>query len=208
MLYYILGLLQILLVIRAQLYPVDETLRSEEITEFSVPPLSIKSLFQAGGGFVILSIIVSFAPGLIPDQFPPLTSLSKQTYFEEIAESSDLTIDQVQQFSSAKGAIIQAGKVLYPRFYYPDEGIFHYRSEVVDYPRVEFTLINDGVYQVRIPIGNGRNFLSHEMDVVVIGCLGQDSHIEGLVIFPFKEADPEVMIRNTGWAETCPLPTP
>ncbi len=208
MLYYVLGVFQIVWMLRARLFSADEVAEPETRIVSSIQPLDVTSWLRVGAGFVALSVFVSFAPGLIPDQIQPLAAQDRQTYIKEVAENSDISVKQINQLLSSEGGILQVGKVLYPRFYFPDQGIFHRRSEVVDYPRVEFTLINDWVYQVRVPIGLAQNFLAHEMNVLVIGCRGTGNRIEALVVLPLEESNSVVMMRNTEWTTSCPLPTP
>ncbi|MCB2180353.1 hypothetical protein KQH54_04585 [bacterium] len=208
LLYYGIGLIQILWAARGWMGQEKFNQNDHSPSPELFPAINVRTLFSTGIWFVLFSVLISFAPGLIPDQFPEVTPEKQQVYVQEIASQTDLSVEQIETFLSFEGAVLQVGKVLYPRFYYPDQGIFHYRSEVVDYPRVEFTLINYRSFRVREAIGYVENILSHEMDVVILGCSGEDNFIEVLLVYPLDDADREVMIRTPGWEPACPLATP
>ncbi|MCB2179918.1 hypothetical protein KQH54_02225 [bacterium] len=207
-LYYGLGLLQIFLILRDFAVPTMDAEQKEAIIKPKMTGFKMGNMLMGGVGFVMLSAVVSFAPMLIPDQFPQVTGNERLSYLEEIADGSDISVEQMETFLSSDRAVLLVGKVLYPRYYYADEGIFHYRSEVVGYPRAEFTLIDDAARTVRLSISRSKNGLEQDMDVVILGCRSISGKIDAVIVYPMNGDGEDMMLRNTGWESTCPLPIP
>lgn len=207
-LYYGLGLLQLIILLRSLVIPAADTNQEEIPVRHQLAGFTIGNLLKGGAGFVLLSVIVSFGPLLVKDQFPPLSNPDRQAYVEEIANYSELTQEQLETFLSSKQSVLLVGKVLYPRYYYPNDGIFHYRSEVVDYSRVEFTLISNASQKSRFAISRSRNDLEHEMDVVIVGCRSEGGYVDALLVYPLDGDANNVLLRSTGWDSACPLSAP
>jgi hypothetical protein len=98
------------------------------------------------------------------------------------------TNDEIVNFASQPDAYFQIGRLLYPRFFSRDKGIFSanpwpaYRQR--DYPRLGFLLMNHSVAQAVFPSREIPSPFPHAGEAIVLGCQ-QDGYLEvRMIAFP------------------------
>jgi hypothetical protein len=106
--------------------------------------------------------------------------------------SNSPTQVEIESFASQPGAFFRAGRVLYPRFFTRDRGLFSANPwpayEPRDYPRLGFILINERVVQAIFPSRDIPEPFPHAADAIVLGC-GNGDHLEvRMIAFPEQDA--------------------
>ena len=123
-----------------------------------------------------------------------------------LAEMSSLTSaptsDQLNAYARQGKAFIQAGRLLYPRFFSKDDGLASAHPwpayAVRDYPRLGFLLLNQSSFFVVFRTKRLAEF-PHAQDAIVIGCQ-RDGYVEARWI-AFPELD--LLFSSEGSPETC-----
>ena len=109
---------------------------------------------------------------------------------EELKEQIILQDPLVEEFLSQPNSLILEGKLLYPRFFRRNDGIFSTTPwaiySVRDFSRLGFIVLNTGAHSIIFPV-NQPIKLTHGADVVVVGCQRKD-YIEARWIF-FPDLD-------------------
>jgi hypothetical protein len=132
-------------------------------------------------------IAESFNP---PPRFPDLSPAIQHTQIIEIASTHIASIgaDEIQSFAARESAVIQTGRLLYPRYFGRDAGISSttpwpcYAPR--NFPRVGFLLINERVHEVVFPSKGVSVKNVHGEDMILLGCQ-QSGYIEArLLAFP------------------------
>lgn len=98
----------------------------------------------------------------------------------------------VQVFLSQPEAFLETGRVLYPRFFTRDRGLFSSTPwpayQVRDFPRVGFLLINQSVVQAVFPSREIPEPFPQAADAIMLGCK-KDGYVEvRLIAFPKQDA--------------------
>lgn len=122
-----------------------------------------------------------------------IKGVSQPRYTATGAELKEIVIAQdaiVDEFLSQPTAQIIEGRLLYPRFFRRNDGIFSTNPwpvyKVRDFSRLGFIVLNNGAYSVIFPIDKPIAFV-HGADVIVLGCKRED-HVEARWVF-FPETD-------------------
>lgn len=113
------------------------------------------------------------------------------------------TQEAVQSFASQPEAFLQTGRVLYPRFYSRDKGLFSSNPwpayERRDYPRLGFLLINQNVNQAIFPAREIPEPFPHAADAIVLGCQREDYVEVRMIAFPEQDA----ILTSAPLSEPC-----
>jgi hypothetical protein len=97
------------------------------------------------------------------------------------------TSDEIDAFLAQPGASIQAGRVLYPRFFGKEDGLASANPwpayAIRDYPRMGFLLLNQSSQYMVLPTKRLPDF-PHAQDAVILGCRAEGYVEARWVIFP------------------------
>ena len=114
-----------------------------------------------------------------------------------------VTTDQIATASHLPGAVMQVGRVLYPRFFSRGTGLASAHPWPAyaprDYPRLGFLLLNATRQDVLLPTRDIPSALEHSSDAIVVGCQRAD-YIEARLVF-LPETD--VAIQVAPLADPC-----
>jgi len=166
--------------------------------KFPIGPAIIISLILLGVG--LTPLIVETA---VPQRYSPVTDkdLSASMPFDDL---------ELQDFLAAKNALVVEGRALYPRFYRAGDGepgkswtafLEH------DYSRLGFFLVGPKKGSVIIRMEDSPEYFPHAVDVVVVGCQGDD-FIDAVAVILKTENQPvdTVVFRSDLENLSCPLP--
>ncbi len=132
--------------------------------------------------FVLLGSLPWLAQGIAQPRYTSTT--------EELKQQVILQEPLVEEFLSQPNSMILQGRLLYPRFFRRNDGIFSTTPWAVyavrDFSRLGFIVLNTGANSVIFPANQPIN-LTHGADVIVVGCQRKD-YIEARWIF-FPELD-------------------
>ena len=116
---------------------------------------------------------------------------------EELKEQIILQDPLVEEFLSQPNSLILEGKLLYPRFFRRNDGIFSTTPwaiySVRDFSRLGFVVLNTGANSVIFPADQPIK-LTHGADVIVLGCQRKD-YIEARWVF-FPELDETYQVES------------
>lgn len=126
---------------------------------------------------------------------------------EELEEQIILQDQLVEEFLSQPNSLILEGKLLYPRFFRRNDGIFSTTPwaiySVRDFSRLGFVVLNTGANSVIFP-ANQPIKLTHGADVIILGCQ-REEYIEARWVF-FPELDEAYQAETMN--ESCPSVSP
>ncbi|MBV6451028.1 MAG: hypothetical protein MHPDNHAH_01756 [Anaerolineales bacterium] len=129
--------------------------------------------------FVLVGALPWLAQGVAQ---PRYTSTVEELKQEITAQNPDAV-----EFLSQPNAQIIEGKLLYPRFFRRNDGIFSTTPWAIyavrDYSRLGFIVLNDGAVSVIFP-ADAPVKLTHGADVIVLGCRQKDYLEARLIYFP------------------------
>jgi hypothetical protein len=138
----------------------------------------------------LLFILISASPWLIktiavpryPDQ--SLTALESKIALIANAPSSN----EIHAFTSQPEAFLQAGRLLYPRFFSRNNGLASTNPwpayAVRDFPRLGFLLLNQNSKSVIFPGRINSMSFPHGSDAIILGCQREDYVEVRLIAFP------------------------
>ncbi|MCC6500585.1 MAG: hypothetical protein IT313_10000 [Anaerolineales bacterium] len=132
---------------------------------------------------VALFILVGSTPWLAQGFSQPRYTSTVDELKQEIAVQNPVAME----FLSQPNAQIVEGRLLYPRFFRRNDGIFSTTPWAIyavrDFSRLGFIVLNDGAVSVIFP-ADAPIKLTHGADVIVLGCK-RDKYLEArLVYFP------------------------
>jgi len=132
--------------------------------------------------FVLVGSLPWLAEGIAQ---PRYTSTTDELKTQVVAQDPALT-----QFVSQSNSIILEGRLLYPRFFRRNDGIFSTTPWAIyavrDFSRLGFIVLNEGAASVIFPADSPIK-LTHGADVIVVGCQ-RANYIEARWVF-FPELD-------------------
>jgi hypothetical protein len=144
--------------------------------------------------FVLLGALPWLAEGIAQPRYISTT--------EELKELVVARNSEVSEFLSQPNSQILQGRLLYPRFFRRNDGIFSAHPwpiyEARDFSRLGFIVLNEGalsvIFSSKSPVK-----LTHGADVIVLGCQ-RDNYIEARWMY-FPETDEEYQIETP--ADSC-----
>ena len=132
--------------------------------------------------FVLIGSLPWLAQGMAQPRYTSTT--------EELKEQIILHNPLVEEFLSQPNSLILEGRLLYPRFFRRNDGIFSTTPwaiySVRDFSRLGFVVLNTGANSIIFPASQPVK-LTHGADVIVAGCQRKD-YIEARWVF-FPELD-------------------
>jgi len=164
-------------------------------------------------GLILAGIwMVGAMPAIVEDWIPRFYTQNGLDILDEgiLADNStNLNIEALRQFAGEDGAIVAYGRLLYPRYYYADQGepdresIYRGRA----YPRLVITLLTpDGVMQSVLPVEDVPE-LESGVDALLLGCKNPGEIQIHTLILPGEDKI-KVFERLPRAPMTCPLPEP
>ena len=146
----------------------------------------------------ILFLLIGFSPILLEKNIPThYPSLSKEELMTAIVPYSA----EISPFAEQENAEILMGRLIYPRFYYRNDGIISanpwpaYAAQ--DFSRMGFVLIKDRNTQVVFPLKDMPATFPNGVDVIVLGCT-TDTHLEARLIYVVDKE--KTIISEKGFA--------
>jgi hypothetical protein len=157
-------------------------------------------------GFVLLGFVPWMAEGIAHPRFAGLSvgELTQKLSTAPKIRDLGITAMQLEEFVNSRGATIEVGRTLYPRFFTRNTGLTSAHPWPAysprDFPRVGFLLLNQIRHDVVLPIRQPQEAFLHASDAIVLGCQRPD-HIEArLVLF----VDSGVAYAGAPLSEPCP----
>lgn len=205
LLYYVLGLLQIL----------DSFSFGNEKDGLKTTELSSKVFsFRKGFFFFLPALLFSIGIVMLDSVFPQRYFMQKKDAILETIQdnglSSKLQIDlaELETFLKDPRSVAYHGLGLNPRFYQNDEGEHSYGMDVYqarDYARLAFTLIGPfGTEYGILPMEQSPSFFPNASDVIVIGCTHKEkefntSYVDAAIIILLNENGNDVVYQREPW---------
>ena len=128
-------------------------------------------------------VLVGALPWLAQGVAQPRYTSSVEELKQEIAAQNPAAVE----FLSQPDTRIVEGRLLFPRFFRRNDGIFSANPwpvyEVRDFARLGFIVLNNGVEQVIFPVKSPIK-LTHGADVIVLGCRHKDYIEARMIYFP------------------------
>ena len=120
-----------------------------------------------------------------------VTSLTNQlvslTSVQRLVDAS-----QIVSFAAQPNAVLQTGRLLYPRYYSKGAGASSAHPwpayAIRDFPRIGFLLLNQGMTDAVFPTKRFSGPFPHGEDVIVLGCHNSDYIEVRLIVFPNLDA--------------------
>ena len=164
------------------------------------PGLGTSGVFAFALLFVFVGALPWMIKGIASPRYPDSDQVSLQ---QQIALVSNVpAMDRLQSFASQSDAFLQAGQVLYPRFFSKEDGLASANPwpayALRDYPRVGFLLLNQSSTSVVFPTKSLPAF-PHAQDAIVLGCQREEYIEARWVIFPELNA----VYASEDLPETC-----
>jgi hypothetical protein len=140
----------------------------------------------AGAFFLFVGSLPLILERAIPSHFG---NLPTDALIQQVADLGGADPGSLQQFASQSDAVIMAGRLLYPRFYWANTGMAsaHPWPAYItrDYSRMGFILVNaQGSPQAVLPVRDGPLLpFPNDRDVIILGCQSTDYVDVRLVLF-------------------------
>jgi hypothetical protein len=179
--YFGIGIMEIFKWIASAFGTESTELPENRIFESKHDSLKPKHAFIVGA-FVLVGALPWLAQGIVQPSY---------TATEQELKAHVLEQDQaITEFLSQPNSQILEGRLLYPRFFRRNDGIFSAHPWAIyavrDFSRLGFIVLNQNANQIIFP-ADKPIALIHGADVIVVGCARED-HIEARWIF-FPELD-------------------
>ena len=150
----------------------------------------------------LMGAAVPIAERLIPtNDFDNLTSAARETF----DQTKTLSAAQIDTFLQQDDAVLLSGIALYPRYDQPNN-----RVDLADLPSsftyLNFSLINNGVQQIVLPLVNLPAGIPHTSKVSVLGCK-DNGYISAWAVIVYSQPV-QVLIRVPSSPLVCPLTEP
>ncbi|MBV6402236.1 MAG: hypothetical protein CNIPEHKO_02542 [Anaerolineales bacterium] len=131
------------------------------------------------GAFVLLGSLPWLAEGIAQPRYTSTT--------DELKTQVILQDPSVEEFLSQPNSLILEGRLLYPRFFRRNDGIFSTTPwaiySVRDFSRLGFIVLNTGAHSVIFPADSPIK-LTHGADVIVVGCQRKEYTEARWIFFP------------------------
>jgi len=185
----------------ALVFGVDERAAIPPEARRAVQPLGVWN----GLILALVFILISSAPWLIKNiSMPRYSDQSPETLAAKIAALPDApSPEEINAFASRPEAFIQAGRLLYPRFFSRNNGLASTNPwpayALRDYPRLGFLLLNQRAISAVFPGRLNSMSFPHAVDTIVLGCRREDFVEVRLIAFP----DLDILYLSAPLTESC-----
>jgi hypothetical protein len=166
-------------------------------------------------GILLAAVLfIGFLPilseSIFPRQFEPQTNqevlaalITRDASVQSIVDPATLA-----DFFASEGAVVIRGKLLYPRYFYHNQGIpaRYAPYSALEYPRLAFTIIGEyGSKGVILPLSFSPDYIQNGGEAIVIGCQA-DGFTQAAYLWTAN--DRVLYQREPSAALVCPLPEP
>jgi hypothetical protein len=155
--------------------------------------------------FFMLFAIIGALPWMAEKLSSPRYANQSPAYLEgQIGSISGAPAgDEIQTFIAQPEAFMQAGRVLYPRFFSRGRGLSSSNPwpayQPRDYPRLGFLLLNQQLTYAIFPSREIPAPFPHAGDAIVLGCRHEDYVEVRMIAFPALDA----ALTSTPLSEPC-----
>ncbi|HSV85884.1 MAG TPA: hypothetical protein VLH85_04875 [Levilinea sp.] len=216
--YYAIGLYQVtvwalaLLQKQPQNFPFYSIAQEKPATPFGQPFIRqalpvIYSLMI----IIALGALIPLSETFFPKRYPAQSSQSlvEMAAAKPVVQNAGLTTASLQAFMQTEDAVALTGRLLYPRFFFHNQGIpmddWPYR--VQEYPRLAFFVIGPhGSHFAVLPLSEVPEEVASGADVVLFGC-AQKRPIQVLFLL-LRGNQEQLYLREPSAPMECPLPAP
>jgi hypothetical protein len=218
LLYFALGLYQLglwLLSIfqKQRSSSLDEDVQPVQTNETSRTPIKrqivpIGLLFT---GILALGLLIPLSESFFPRRYETLDPQALLTTIEDkqVVQAAGLNSADLQRFLQSENAIALNGRLLYPRYFYHNDGIVTTDRPYLkqEYPRLAFFIIGpQGSDGVILPLSTVPNLIESGKDVILFGCQ-ERRVVQGLFLITLDEGE-RIYLREPPAPLQCPLPLP
>ncbi|MEP7134378.1 MAG: glycosyltransferase family 39 protein [Chloroflexota bacterium] len=151
--------------------------------------------------FILVGALPWMATGIAAPRYP---DQSLKTLEQKIAVVSNVpAVQDIQAFAAQPEAIIQIGRVLYPRYYSRGNGLSSsnpwpaYKPR--DYSRLGFLFMNQVSSSAVFPTRKIPTIFPHAADAIILGCRREDYVEVRLIVFP----ELDVALLSAPLTEPC-----
>jgi hypothetical protein len=175
-------------------------------------------LVPVGALFLAIGLLPWFVTLIVQPRYAAVSRaelVAKLAAAPEV-EAAGISEAEVKSFASSPHAVLEIGRVLYPRFFTRDNGLASTNPWPAyaprDYPRLGFLMLNQARLDVILPVRESPQDFQHAKDAILLGCTSGDYLVARLVLFVdsgsvFQELSishvPALAARPTV-AGTCP----
>jgi hypothetical protein len=210
--YYALGLFQvslwaISLFTTSSLHPLSVENPSNSHRTFKQQAAPVGILLAA---VLLIGFMPILSESIFPRQFEPQTNqeawaalITQDATVQSIVDSATMA-----EFLASEGAVVLRGKLLYPRYFFHNQGIpaRYAPYSALEYPRLAFTLIGEyGSRGVILPLSLPPDYIQNGGEAIVIGCQA-DGFTQAAYLWTAN--DHVLYQREPAAPLTCPLPEP
>lgn len=210
LIFYAIGLIQIVVMIRLLTKPSLESLdERERIATRALPMISAKqSPVMFGLPFFLIALATVAGHYLFPLRFPAKSAdeLLKD-YQKALQVNSGTEPTAIENLLHEDGAVILYGRALYPVYLRPNEGMLNYywlSYASKPYSRLAFHMIGPQPAEVILPMGTPPATFPDGADVIVIGCLAETGEVNASSVL-IQGATPIHYTRDLASTPTCPF---
>jgi len=155
--------------------------------------------------------LIGFSPWLAellagPPRYADVDATALATRLATAVPLSELEIPAtaIAAFRESPGAVLETGRVLYPRFFIRGNGLASAHPWPAyaprDFPRLGFLLLNESRHDVVLPTREVPRDFQHAADAIVLGCL-VDDHIDARLVLI---EDTGILYQGTSLNDPCP----
>jgi hypothetical protein len=156
--------------------------------------------------FMLLGLLPWLGEFFVAPRYAGVTVDALAMRLSKAAAVSEIGVDraEIEAFRQSPGAILEIGRVLYPRFFTRGNGLASAHPwpsyAPRDFPRVGFVLLDESRHEVVLPIRDVPQDLEHAADAIVLGCIRDDFIEARLVLLE----DSGIAYQEIPLSEACP----
>jgi hypothetical protein len=163
-------------------------------------------LVPVGALFLAIGLLPWFVTLIVQPRYAAVSRaelVAKLAAAPEV-EAAGISEAEVKSFASSPHAVLEIGRVLYPRFFRRDNGLASTNPWPAyaprDYPRLGFLMLNRARLDVILPIRESPQDFQHADDAIILGCPSGDYLEARLVLF----VDSGSVFQGAALSRPCP----
>lgn len=168
--------------------------------------VEIRNVAEAGTLHVLILAALFLLGASVPVAERLIPARNFSSYTNEVAAAltreSIVSVDEIETFLEQEDAVLLTGIALYPRYVQPNSR-FKPLEGLNDDRYLHFWLINQGDYQIVLPLQNLPENIPHTATVSILGCLEEGYIATAAVIV--HEPSTQIFLRVPETSFTCPL---
>jgi hypothetical protein len=140
---------------------------------------------------------------------PRYSGVSSRALIDQLSSASSMKSlgicsEELQDLAESRGAVIDIGRVLYPRFFTRGNGLASAHPWPAyaprDYPRMGFLLLNESRQDVVLPMRESPQQFEHSVDAIMLGCEA-DGYLDARIVLFVDSGD---AFLSTEGVAPCP----